>query len=443
MRRAVAAGLLLATLAGAALAPADEAPPPPGAFVARIVVDGTINPAVADYLKDALARAQREDAVALLVELDTPGGLLQSARVIVKEILGAPVPVIVWVAPSGAGAGSAGVFVTLAAHLAVMAPGTTIGAAHPVGGQGQDIGGDIGKKITNFTASFSETLAKQRGRNVEWAEKAVRESVSATADEAAKLHVVDFVARDLTELLQKGDGREVDVDGTRRKLALHAAIGHDGQPRVVDYDMRLGQRLLNVLADPNIAYLLLMAGLLGLYVEITHPGLGVPGVAGAICLVLGLTALHVLPVHWGALALLLVGAAMLVAEAFLPTFGVIGVGGLIAFLLGSVFLFGEGTGIAVARSVIAGAGGGLALFMLIVGTLVVRAHRRPAREGSEGMIGARGEVREALAPGGTVLVRGEYWKAIADEPLAAGDAVEVTAVDGLVLRVRRARPAGA
>jgi len=207
----------------------------------------------------------------------------------------------------------------------------------------------------------------------------------------------------------------------------------------VDYEMRLGQRLLNVLADPNIAYLLMMAGLLGLYVEFTHPGLGLPGVVGAICLVLALTALHVLPVNYGGLALLLLGVAMLVAEAFLPTFGLLGVGGLVAFLLGSLVLFhGEGTGIAVAKGVVLGAGGGLALFMLLVGTLVVRAQWRRAGGGKEGMVGTIGMVRQALGPRGVVLVRGEYWTAVGDQPVAAGEPVEVTAVDGLVLRVRHA-----
>jgi membrane-bound serine protease (ClpP class) len=441
---ALAAALLAASVlvAGVGRAAEPVAPPPAEARLARIVVDGTINPAVAEFVEDAIAHAQRDGAVALLIELDTPGGLLQSARDIVKDVLGAPLPVIVWVAPSGAGAGSAGVFITMAAHLAVMAPGTSIGAAHPVGGQGEDIGGAMGEKIANFTASFSEAIARQRGRNVEWAVKAVRESVSVAADEAAKLKVVDFVAKDLPELVARGQGRKVDVAGSVRELALRGALAPDGTVRVVDYEMRLGQRLLNVLADPNIAYLLLMAALLGLYVELTHPGLALPGVAGAICLLLALTALHVLPVDWGALGLLLVGAALLVAEAFLPTFGVVGVGGLVAFVLGSLFLFeSEGTGIAVARGVIAGAGGGVAAFMLLVGTLVFRAQRRRVLEGREGMVGERGEARSALAPRGTVRVRGEVWTAVADDPVAAGEPIEVLAVDGLTLRVRRLPPA--
>lgn len=408
--------------------------------IARIVIDGTINPAVGEFVHESIARAEREGAPALLIELDTPGGLLQTTRVIVKDVLASPVPVIVYVAPSGAGAGSAGTFITMAGHVAAMAPGTSIGAAHPVGGQGQKIDGPMGDKIENFTTSFSEAIAKQRGRNVEWAAKAVRESVSVTADEAAKLHVVDVVAKDLDALIAMVKDRTVDVGGTKRPLDLGRVIDADGRVRVRDYDMRLAQRVLNVLADPNIAYLLMMAGLLGLYIELTHPGFGLPGVVGGICLLLALTALHVLPVNYGGLALLLLGAAMLVAEAFLPTFGVLGVGGLVAFLIGSLFLFDrDGTGIAVDRSLVATVGGGVALVMLVIATLVVRSQRARVHGGSEGMIGEVGVVRRALAPSGTVVVRGEHWNAVSEAPVAPGASVEVVSVDGLTLRVRPAR----
>ena len=435
--------LSLALLAGAIVAQlqvqAADAPPPEPRL-ARIVIDGTINPAVAEYVHEAIARAAAENAAALVIQLDTPGGLLQSARAIVKDILGAPIPIVVYVGPSGAGAGSAGVFITMAAHVAAMAPGTSIGAAHPVGGQGQDIPGVMGQKVESFTASFSEAIARQRGRNVDWAVKAVKESESLPADEAVKLKVVDLVARDLDDLASHTKGRTVDVAGTPRTLDLSRTIGPDAHARVVDYEMRFAQRLLNVLADPNIAYLLMMAGLLGLYVEFTSPGVVLPGVVGAICLVLGLTALHVLSVNYGGLALVLVGASLLVAEAFLPTFGVLGVGGLVAFVLGSLFLFDtEGTGLAVARSLVAGAAAVMAICGLVVGTLVVRSQRRRASGGREGMLGAMGVARQRLDPQGTVLVRGEYWTATSDSPVQPGEPVEVTDVEGLRLRVR---PAG-
>ncbi len=437
-----AAGALLGLALVAVPVRADA--PAGSASLARIVVDGTINPAVSDFVHEAIARAAAEEAPALLVELDTPGGVLESMQAIVKDVLGAPVPVIVYVAPSGAKAASAGVFITLAAHVAAMAPGTTIGAAHPVGPGGQDIKGTMGRKILAFTASSIKSIAHQRGRNVEWAANAVRKNFSATAGEAAKLNVVDFVAKDLDELVARADGRTVDVAGESRQLALGKAVrGADGHVRVHSYEMRLSQRVLNVIADPQIAMLLMMAGLLGLYVEFTHPGLAFPGVAGAICLLLALAALHVLPVNTSALALLLLGVALLVAEAFLPTFGVVGAGGLVAFVLGALFLFDSAeTGVVVPRSLVFGVSGTVAGIMLTVATLVARSQRARASLGAEGMVGATGVTRGRLAPVGPVLLRGEYWTAESDEVVDAGERVEVTAVDGLRLRVRRARPAG-
>jgi len=425
IRRLRAAWCLGAWLAAATSAEA--------ALVAHIIVDGPINPAVADFVNEALARAHAEGAAALVIEIDTPGGLLSSARAIVKDELAAPLPVIVYVAPSGAGAGSAGVFVTMAAHVAAMAPGTSIGAAHPVGGQGEDITGTMGEKIENFTASFSEAIARQRGRNVEWAVKAVRQSVSLAADEAARLKVVDVVARDLGGVFAYVEGRTLEVAGEKRIVRLKPVT-------VRTYEMRPAQRLLSVLADPNIAYLLMMAGLLGLFIEFTHPGVLFPGVTGAICLMLALTAMQVLPVNWGALALLGFGMALLVAETFLPTFGVVGIGGVVAFVLGSLFLFdAPDDEIRVAWSVVVGAGGGLAIFILVVGTLVARGRGMPARLGVAGMIGTVGTARERLAPSGMVVVQGEFWTADADETIEPGAPVQVTGVDGLRLRVRAVR----
>jgi len=432
---AAGVGLLLGLRTAALVA----APLADGAL-ARIVIDGTINPAVADFTHEAIARAEREGAPALVVELDTPGGLLPSARAMVKDILAAPLPVIVYVAPSGAGAGSAGVFITLAAHVAAMAPGTNIGAAHPVGGAGEDIKGVMGEKLENFTASFSEAIAQRRGRNVEWAARAVRESVSITSDEAAKTAVVDFVAHDLDEVVALADGRWVEIGDEWRALALGVAVrGLDGHVRTRTYSMRLGQRILNVIADPNIAYLLMMAGVLGLYIEFTHPGVVFPGVAGAICLLLALTALQVLPLNTSGLALMLLGVALLGAEVFLPTFGLVGVGGLVAFLLGSLFLFDAGTGVAVARSLVFGVGGTVGAIMLVVATLVVRSQRARAALGPQAMVGTVGIARHRLAPEGTVLVRGEYWTAESEDVVDAGERVEVTGVEGLRLHVRRAR----
>jgi membrane-bound serine protease (ClpP class) len=438
VRRIVIVSVASVSLAAGLLREGPAAPPAEAPVLARIVIDGTINPAVSAFLDESVAQADADGAAALLVQLDTPGGLLVSTRAIVKRILTAPLPVIVYVAPSGAGAASAGVFITMAGHVAAMAPGTSIGAAHPVGGRGEDVGGTLGEKLESFTASFAEAIAEQRGRNVEWAVDAVRKSVSATAEEAAKLGVVDLVAPDVAALVRAVHGRTVTVGREKRPLAV---LGPENAlPAIRDYDMRLAHRLLDVIADPNVAYLLMMVGMIGLYVELTTPGLGVPGVAGVICLVLALMALHVLSVNYGALALLVLGIGLMVAEIFVTSFGLLGVGGLTAFLLGSLLLFDESkTDARVARELIVGATAAVAGTMLLVGGLAVRTIRRRSTVGAEGMVGSRGVTLEALGPGrdGAVRVHGERWRATCDEPLAAGDAVEVTAIEGLRLHVRR------
>lgn len=401
--------------------------------VLRIAVDGPITPATSEYIEDALEEAGRRGSAAVLIELDTPGGLLPSTREIVKRILDAPLPVIVYVAPSGAGAASAGVFITMAAHVAAMAPGTNIGAAHPVGGQGQDIPGVMGEKIESFTASFAEAIAQRRGRNVKWAVKAVRKSASVTAEEAARLRVVDFVARDVDEVLATANGRTVEVGNDERTLALAGA-------RIERFEMRPALRVLALIADPNIAYLLMMAGLLGLYIEITTPGFGFPGVLGAICLVLGLTALHVLSVNYGALALVILGLALLIAETFTPSFGLLGAGGVVAFLLGSLFLFdAEELGYGVARGLVFQVALSVGLVVFLYSVLIVRAQRRRVRTGQEGLVGERGIAVSAVAGSGRVRVHGERWNARAEgDPIPAEAPVEVIGVDGLVLIVRRA-----
>lgn len=401
--------------------------------VVMLVIDGGINPATADYIHEGIERGRAENAAAVLIQMDTPGGLLDSTKSIVKDILGAPVPVIVYIAPSGAGAISAGVFVTMAAHVAAMAPGTNIGAAHPVGGQGQDIGGDMRDKVENFAASLSRTIAQQRGRNVEWAEKAVRESVSITETEAVELNVVDLVARDVDELLRKVDGREVEIEGRPEVLATAGAA-------VERHQMRLRQKILNIIANPNLAYLLMMAGILGLYVEFTHPGVLFPGVAGAICLLLALSAMQVLSINYTGLALIGLGVLLLVAEVFLPSFGVLGIGGIISFVLGSVLLFDTpDSTIAVDPGIIAAAAISLGGFTLIVMFLVVRTQRQRSTVGKEGMVGRVGRVRRKLADRGRVkvFIHGEYWDAATDDPVEVGDSVEVVSFDGSLMRVRR------
>jgi len=432
MSRHFLAALMILSLGAFAFAEAPESGDVK--HVDLIVIDGPINPATVDYIQESIDSAREGDAQALIIQLDTPGGLLESAKLIVRALLAAPIPVIVYVSPSGAGATSAGVFITIAANIAAMAPGTNIGAAHPVGAGGEDISGDMRDKVENFTATLSKTIARQRGRNVEWAEKAVRESASATEQEALQLGVVDLIATDVPDLLQKIQGREVDLGRTKVKLDVSHA-------RIVPVEMRLKQKVLNVLAYPNIAYLLMMAGILGLYVEFTHPGLLFPGVAGGICLLLALTAMQVLPINYSGLLLIGLGIALLVAELFLPTFGVVGVGGLVAFVLGSLLLFDTpDSNLALDPSIVAAAAATLGLFSLYVGLLVVRSQRTPPMLGGEGLVGQIGEVRTRVGPaerGGKVLVHGEWWNADADEAIDVGERVRVTAVDGLRIKVAR------
>jgi membrane-bound serine protease (ClpP class) len=406
--------------------------------VVRIVVDGTINPAVADFIHESIDRAHGDGAAALLIELDTPGGLLSSTKTIVKDVLAAPLPVIVWVAPSGAGAGSAGVFITLAAHVAAMAPGTNIGAAHPVAGGGQDIGGDMREKLENFTASFSEAIAQKRGRNTEWAAQAVRESVSITEQEALEKRVVDHVASSIADLLEQANGREVDVAGTTVRLAFDDVWDAARQPRLVTLDMRLKQKVLNILADPNVAGLLMMAALAGLYLEFSNPGLVLPGVAGAICLVLALTAFQVLPINYTGLVLILLGVVLILGEFVVPS-GFLGMGGAVALVLGALFLFDTPEAdLMIDRSIIYTVG----LFVLGTMLLLMRslgsALRRAPVLGAEGLVGAVGEVRAWSDSSGSVRVHGEEWQAEGSDALKAGDAVEILSVGpGLTLRVRR------
>ncbi|MBI2988161.1 MAG: nodulation protein NfeD [Deltaproteobacteria bacterium] len=423
-------GLFLALVIGGFSALA-QSKGPSDPHVDLIMIDGGIHPAVDDFIRESIGRARSKGARALIIQLDTPGGLLTSTRSIVKDILGAPVPVMVYVAPSGAGAGSAGVFITLAAHIAAMAPGTNIGAAHPVGGGGQEVKGVMGEKIENFTASFSETIAQKRGRNTEWAIQAVRRSVSITEKEALKKNVIDIVARDIDDLLQQAEGKKVDVDGHEQTLSLKGV-------RVERFEMGLKQKIINTLSDPNIAYLLLMAGILGIYMEFSHPGVIFPGVAGGIALLLALTSFQILPINYAGLLLILLGIALLIGEAFLPSFGVLGIGGAIALGLGSLLLFDtESSDLVVDRSIIFTAVATLSALMLVVGYLVFKSQKRKPTLGLEGLLGEIGEVRVMLNPCGKIFVHGEYWNAEGDGEIAVGEKVRVVGFEGMSLKVKR------
>jgi membrane-bound serine protease (ClpP class) len=432
---ALAAALLFAA-GGAAAA----------SHVNEIRIKGTINPASSDFIQKAIIQSEAEDAAALLIELDTPGGLVTATKDIIQAMLNAKVPVIVYVAPQGAWAGSAGTFITLAGHVAAMAPGTSIGAAHPVGigtpggggEEGEEGGRDVaGEKAENLLAAFIESIARERERNVEWAVKAVRESLAIPADEALRLKVIDLVAANRDELLDAADGRQVKVQGTLRPLAVR-----DAEVRPIE--MSALERFLHVLASPDVAVLLLMAGMLGLYIEFSNPGLLVPGVAGAACLVLGLIALQILPFSWLGLIVFLAGLGLLAAEVFVGSYGVLFALGIACLLLGGSMIFDvpEVSDLGVSFwSVLVPAVTGMALFGALVVFGVGRTMGRRQTAGVDELIGLVGRAVEPLAPEGRVFVRGEYWSVRADEPVAAGERVEVTGVEGMRLRVRRARVA--
>jgi membrane-bound serine protease (ClpP class) len=331
-----------------------------------------------------------------VIRLDIPGGLLSSTRDIVKDILGAPLPVIVYVAPSGAGAASAGTFIALSAHVAAMAPGTNIGAAHAVAIGGGEVTGVMGEKLENFVASYGEAIARQRGRNVEWAIKAVRESASIGAAEAGKLNVVDLVAESLDELLEEASKLTVEINGKKTTLALSGAEVHS-------LEMTLSQKFISFIANPTIAYFLLMIGILGLYLEFTNPGMIYPGVVGVIGLLLGAAAFQVLPINYTGLALIALGVGLLIAEVFVTSFGVLGIGGIVSFVLGSLILFDSpGETLAVDRSVIFSAAATLGAAILIVGYLVVKSQGRKPTLGTAGLVGETGEVISRIAPLGKV-----------------------------------------
>jgi membrane-bound serine protease (ClpP class) len=398
-----------------------------------IVIDGSINPAVDDFIRESIARAKSNGARALIIQLDTPGGLLSSTRTIVKELLSAEVPIMVYVAPSGAGAGSAGVFITMAAHIAAMAPATNIGAAHPVAGGGQEVKGVMGEKIENFTASFSETIAQKRGRNTEWAIEAVRKSVSITETDALKKNVIDVIAKNLDDLLSQADGRKVDLDGRMTTLSLK-------QVNVVRHEMTLKQKIVNAIADPNIAYMLLMAGILGLYMEFSNPGVLFPGITGAICLVMALISLQLLSFNYAGLFLIILGIALLVGEAFMPSFGILGIGGVISLALGSFLLFDTpNSDLTIDGTIVYTAVATMASLVLAIGYLVFRSQKARPTLGMDGLIGKTGEVRATLNPSGKVFVHGEYWNAQtqADGPIDVGDKVQIVGYEGMNLKVKR------
>jgi membrane-bound serine protease (ClpP class) len=392
-----------------------------------IELEGPINPGSAAFLARGLQEAEEMEAALIVIRLDTPGGLASSMRTMVKNILNSSIPVVVYVAPSGAGAASAGVMVTVAAHVAAMAPGTNIGAAHPVTAGGKDMEENMSQKVVNDMASYGRGIARDRGRNAEWVEKAIRESVSITADEAVKKNVVDLVAANMGELLEKLQGREITVLGNEVTLNTRGLVRHYYHPGVRD-------RILKIISDPNIAYILMMIGLAGLYFELAHPGVVFPGVIGAISLILAFYSFQTLPVNYAGLLLIALAIIFFIAEIKVTSYGVLSLGGVISFTLGSIMLFEDvGVSLEVMMPTIFLVAG----FFVVVSTLAFRAYRSKPKSGIEGLIGEVGLVRRRIDPEGLIFVHGEYWKATAGEPIEEGERVEVGGMEGLILKVRR------
>lgn len=408
-------------------------------------VQGAIGPATSDYLKRGFRQARDENAALIIIEMDTPGGLDTAMRNIIQAIIASPIPVVTYVAPSGARAASAGTYILYASHVAAMAPGTNVGAATPVQlGGAPDVGksggdnkkgegggeqGTMERKITNDAVAYIRSLAQMRGRNADWAEQAVRKAASLPAKEALDKGVIDLMASDLDDLLHKLDGRKVTVANVPRTLHTKGLV-----LRRIEPDWRTN--VLAIITDPNVAYILMLVGIYGLIYEFISPGMIIPGVAGLICLLLALFAFQILPINYAGLALMLLGIAFMVAEAFVPSFGALGIGGVIAFIVGSIMLMDTSApGFGISWYVIISFTLVSAAFFILVISLLVKSRRVPVVTGREELIGSSGEVMEDFDGDGLVSVHGEIWSAHAETSLKKGQRIRVTDREGFKLSV--------
>ena len=410
--------------------PSKTAPAPAAKKVYLIKIDAPITPVVAEYIIKSIDKASDRKAEALIIQLNTPGGLLESTTDIVMRMIASEVPIVVYVAPSGGRAASAGVFITMAANLAVMAPTTHIGAASPIQLEGK-MDETMQRKAMNDTAAWARGIAEKRGRNAGWAEDAVRKAVSATETEALKLKVIDFIAPDVKALVREIDGRTVDV--VMGKKTIHTA-----DAVVEELPMGFRYKLLGIISNPNIAYILMILGFYGLYFELSNPGAIFPGVAGAICLILAFYALQTLPINYAGLMLIILGIALFIAEAFITSHGVLGIGGTIAMLLGSVMLIDSSSpALQISWAVIIPAVALSALLFIITVSVAVKVYREKADTGKEGLIGMQALAKTDILADGQVFMRGEYWSAWSDEPISKGDKVTIISVEGLKLKVKK------
>ncbi len=394
-------------------------------------VDGIINPVVAEFIETNLNKAEKEETMIFIIQLDTPGGLDLSMRIIIKAMMNSKVPVVVFVSPTGARAASAGVFITMAADVAAMAPGTNIGAAHPVAMGGKKMDKVMSKKVENDAVAYIKSIADKHGRNAEWAEDAVRKSVAIPAKEALSKKVIDLMATDLDELLAKLDGMEIEAVGGNIRLVTKGA-------KVRMINMGLRSRILKALSNPNIAYILMMLGLAGLYFELSHPGSIFPGAIGAISLILAFYAFQTLPVNYAGVLLIVVAIILFILEIKVASFGLLTVGGVISMFLGSMMLFESPlpflrvSWIVMIPTVLI-----TAAFFAVVGTLAFRAWRRKPEAGARGLVGEIGETRSRIDREGKVFVHGEIWNAYSEEVIEQGERVRVLEVPGLRIKVEK------